>query len=253
VDALREAIPGVFIMARLYEDFRGGRRITADQFAQKFMPRSPGQQPSDLQRLYDKGVRYFEVHNEPNLVEEGFGASWASGEDFAAWFVDVVRLLKLWYPEAKWGLPGLSPGPAAPGTRPQDMWAFMDECRPAIALADWLGVHHYFKDMDEMRAGIENIVRAYRRRWPNRLVMVTEFSNPNPTLPKEVKGQQYGAYYDLLEQIQGLAAAFSYVVSGSDPDIRSEYWVTESGAATPIVYAVAAAAGAMLGTLTPLR
>ena len=48
----------------------------------------------DLVPFYSRGVRYFEVHNEPNLVPEGWTQSWSDGQSFGAWFLDVVNRLR---------------------------------------------------------------------------------------------------------------------------------------------------------------
>ena len=243
---LRQLNRDIFITARLFEDFRtpGGqpRAISARVFAEKFRPNPAGQQPTDFQRLYEQGIRYVEVHNEPNLTTEGFGpgGSWNSGAEFSAWFLEVIDRLRAWFPDALWGFPGLSPGAAIPSVRPQEMWDFLAQCAPAIAASDWLGVHQYFANTTEMKDGLEKIVRAYRRHWPDKLLMITEFSNPIKTVSKATKGQQYVAYYQMLEEIPGVGAAFAYVVSASDPAFQSETWREENGAITPIVAAVGA-------------
>ncbi|MCZ7543990.1 MAG: M23 family metallopeptidase [Anaerolineae bacterium] len=242
VTRLRKTNPDMFVVVRLFESFStpaGPRKITAEEFANKFRPNPPGQSPTDLQRFYEMGVQYYEVHNEPNLTNEGFGqtGSWNSGAAFAAWYLAVIDRLRAWFPDARWGFPGLSPGDVVPG-RPMAMWDFLDECEDAIAASDWLGVHQYFKDFAEMEDGFNQIVKRYRRRWPDKLLMVTEFSNPIKGVPKMVKGQQYVTYYRMAEEVPGLGAAFAYVVSASAPEFQDETWREESGAITPIPEAV---------------
>lgn len=240
VARLRQINPDMFIVIRLFEDFRspaGPRRITAEEFANKFRPNPPGQGPTDFQRFYEQGIRYAEVHNEPNLNNEGFGGSWNSGAEFGAWYLEVIDRLRAWFPDAMWGFPGMSPGAVVPG-RPQEMWDFLSQCEDAIAASDWLGVHHYFKDLDEMADGFEHIVGEYRRRWPKKMLMVTEFSNPIKDVPKPVKGQQYVEYYRRTAQIPGVAAAFAYVVSASDAAFQAETWREEDGSITSIAAAV---------------
>ncbi len=240
VARLRQINPDMFIGVRLFEDFRspvGPRCITGAQFAEKFRPAPAGHTPTDFQRFYTQGVRYVEVHNEPNLASEGFGGSWNSGAEFAAWYLEVVERMRAWFPDALFGFPGLSPGAVAPG-RPQEMWDFLAGCEAAITASDWLAVHQYFRDFAEMEEGFNRIVGEYRRRWPDKLLMVTEFSNPIQGVPKAIKGQQYVAYYRLAGQIPGVAAAFAYVVSASDPAFQDETWREEDGGITPIPDAV---------------
>src|SRR5690606_41207483 len=42
----------------------------------------------NVRRFYEQGVRFFEVHDEPNLTVQGYGTSWRSGEEFGDWFLD---------------------------------------------------------------------------------------------------------------------------------------------------------------------
>jgi len=39
-----------------------------------------------IQLFMAKGVRYFEVHNEPNLPQEGLGVAWLNAPGFATWY-----------------------------------------------------------------------------------------------------------------------------------------------------------------------
>jgi hypothetical protein len=79
----------------------------------------------------------------------------------------------------------------------------------------------------------------YRRRFPDKLLFITEFSNPEPGTPKEVKGEQYARYYQHLRSIPGIGAAFSFVLSSSFGFV-SETWRLEDGSVTPIPALVAA-------------
>jgi hypothetical protein len=78
------------------------------------------------------------------------------------------------------------------------------------------------------------------------LLFITEFSNPEPATPKQVKGEQYARYYQHLRSIPGLGAAFSFVLSASS-GFDSETWRLEDGAVTPIPALV----GARRDTVSP--
>src|SRR5690606_6780557 len=108
VDQLRSIQPEMFILVRLFADLRF-RRVTADEFADWAI--------SDAQPFYARGVKCFEIHNEPNLVAEGWGQSWQNGGEFSDWFLRVYARLKAAYPDAQLGYPGLSPGPQLNGIR----------------------------------------------------------------------------------------------------------------------------------------
>jgi hypothetical protein len=227
VDRCRELLdaPDLFLLARLFADFQGGRVVRAEQFAEW--------QKHDMERLYARGLRYFEVHNEPNLNLEGFGASWRNGNEFEDWFLQVVDILRPLFPDARFGFPGCSPGGGIHGRR-QGMWSFLDQCEAAIAEANWLGVHCYWTDEEDMRSREDGLgFLEYQRRWPDKLLFITEFSNPSPQVDMRTKGGQYLEYYRLLRQNTGIGAAFSFVLSSS-ADFPHESWRREDGEMTVI-------------------
>ena len=91
VDRLRADNPRVFILVRLFASF-DGRVVRADEFAEWMI--------GDMAPFYDRGLRYFEIHNEPNLRPEGWTQSWADGAAFGAWFIAVRNRLKQVYPRS---------------------------------------------------------------------------------------------------------------------------------------------------------
>ena len=70
VDKLRAIRGDMFIMVRLFADFRN-RTVRSDEFASWL--------EGDMANFYNRGVRYFELHNEPNLQIEGWKYSWQDG------------------------------------------------------------------------------------------------------------------------------------------------------------------------------
>jgi len=225
VDRIRAINPDCFFLARLFADFGNGRVVPAAEFARW--------QIDDMRRLYDKGVRYFEVHNEPNLTMEGFGANWRNGDGFEAWFLEVVSSLKSAFPEAKFGFPGCSPGQDASGVR-QDMWRFLEQCETAIAEADWIGVHCYWRNEAEMLSSAGGLgFQEYQRRWPDKLFFITEFSNPSPQVDMQTKGRQYVQFFRILRHRPGFGAAFCFVLSAST-GMSHETWRHEDGRTTAI-------------------
>ena len=212
-----------FQVVRLFADFQNGRRVTAREFAEW--------QVADLDRWYRCGVRYFEIHNEPNLTSEGTGVCWADGREFAGWWLEVRDTLRARFPGCKWGFPGCSPG-AAMRIR-LEAAQFLAEARPAIEAADWVGVHCYWIDAADMHreSGGMGFLR-YIRDYPTKPLMITEFSNPTDQDARE-KGYQYAAYYQLLREYPQIGAAFSFAISG--PGWEREAWVREDGTCTGIV------------------
>jgi murein DD-endopeptidase MepM/ murein hydrolase activator NlpD len=225
LDRLRQIDPNLFVMVRLFADFRG-RVVRSDEFASWV--------EDDLRQFYSRGVRYIEVHNEPNLQIEGWKFSWQDGRQFGSWFSDVVRRLKSKFPEARFGYPGLSPGASISGQR-VDSWAFLGQSDEAIrASADWIACHCYWINDADMLSPTGGLVyEEYRRRYPNKLLFITEFSNPTEGTNTRIKGQQYVAYYNRLRNLAGLGAAFAFVLSAS-ANFPHEAWRLEDGTITDI-------------------
>lgn len=224
IDRLRQINPNMFIMVRLFADFRN-RNVRSDEFASWVV--------GDMAQFYDRGVRYFEVHNEPNLQIEGWKYSWQDGREFGNWLTDVMRRLRDRFPEAKLGYPGLSPGENISGQR-MDSWAFLGQSDSAANAADWVGCHCYFIDETAFNAPTGGLVyEEYRRRYPNKLLFITEFSNPAGNVDTRTKGQQYVNYYKRLRIAPGIGAAFAFVLSAS-AYFPSEAWRLEDGTLTDI-------------------
>ncbi len=224
VDTARSINPEIFIMVRLYTDFRN-RMMRASEFA--------GSVEYDLRRFYQKGVRYFEVHNEPNLTPEGYGLSWSNGREFGEWFMEVVGILRAKFPEAKFGWPGVSPGVNMTGMR-FDSQAFLANAGNIIGQADWIGCHCYWTNESEMMSPDGGLgYQFFREQWPDKLVLITEFSNPAPHVATSTKGQQYVKYYRHLRDQAGVGAAFAFV-SSAPTSFQNEVWRDELGNLTPI-------------------
>jgi hypothetical protein len=224
VEGARAVTPSMFVLGRLTVSVQG---------------RVP--QPADFvrlveysaRRLYDCGVRYFEIHNEPNLMPEGYGTSWRGGREFGEWFLHVVGMLRPGFPGAQFGWPGLSPGPTVEGMR-LDHRSFLEDARNEIRQADWIGCHCYWQDEASMlseEGGLGYLV--YRRLWPDKLLLITEFSNTASGADGSAKGNQYLKYYEYLRNQPGIGAAFAFGASASSRH-PSEVWRSEDGRLLPI-------------------
>lgn len=206
-----------FYLCRLFESFNG-RHVPVSEFVRAVIP--------DITPLVEAGVEYFEFHNEPNLTHEGLNAhgitgSWSNGAEFAQYFIEGRQRLKQQFPNIKIGFPGLSPGPSTEyqfghdrGFRLSDS-AFLEGAVAGIQAADFVGIHAYYLSMEELRNQAIELVRSYRRRWPDKLLFVTEFSNPSGAIPAIEKGRQARAFYELCNQIPGVGAAYYFIVSGT--------------------------------------
>jgi len=225
VGRLRELDPTMFILARLSTDLVDGHVVPADVFVD--------QQTESIQALYERGVRYYEIHHEPNLSSGGFGASWHNGDDFELWFLDAIGLLRTRFPDARYGFPGCAPGAEIHGKR-EDMWRFLSRCETAVEVADWIGVHCYWEDEEGFRSPDGGLAYAeYRRRWPHKLFFATEFGNVSLESDSATKGSQYVEYYRDLRNQANLGAAFCFVLSAAT-GYGHEVWRREDGQMTAI-------------------
>ncbi len=211
-----------FFLCRLFESWNG-RHVPVEDFVNTVA--------TDIARLVNAGVEYFEFHNEPNLTHEGLMAegvkgSWRNGAEFAQYFIRGRKLLKARFPNIKVGFPGLSPGPDAKyqfgpdsGFRMNDR-DFLEGAKLAMRAADFLCVHAYYISMEEVRTDAIELVKRYRRRFPDKLIFVSEFSNPNPQkkFPAAEMGKQAKEFYRLCNEIPGVGAAYYFIVSGSGWD-----------------------------------
>lgn len=98
------------------------------------------------------------VHNEPNIVGEGFGSAWETGHEFGGWFAQVAAIYRAELSGCKLGFPALSPGGSVPAVR-TDEETFAKQARAAMLSADWIGVHYYWTKPDG------SDIAPLRSRW----------------------------------------------------------------------------------------
>jgi murein DD-endopeptidase MepM/ murein hydrolase activator NlpD len=224
INRLKAVNPAIFLMARLHYKLPQERTKPSD-WAASMIP--------DMQKLYQLGIKYYEIHRSPNLYSEGWGESWSSGSEFARWWLDVRNLLRDRYGDAKFGFPGLSMGEKINGHR-YDAEAFLDEADEVIVNADWIGVNCHWWNEQEMDMEHKGLgYKLMRRRYPNKLIFITEFSNVNELESLKEKGRQYVAFYRNLRAEPGVGAAFSNVMSSQNAYGR-QCWRHEDGEITDV-------------------
>ena len=205
---------------------------------------------------YANGVRYFEVHNEPNIpanptdpVGDGLGTAWMGPEEFAEWFSRVMDELRKIRPDAYYGFPGLAPR----GSQFADfggglilvngqklVWntdRWLTVCKPIVmAKTDWVGVHCYWQFDGGGLFGVENpdsggmYWQRYKAQFPGKLLFITEFSNNGGAISHADKGRQYAKYISLLRREKSIGAAFGYAIYwATDPNREGWVFVNESG------------------------
>ena len=232
IQRLRQIQPEVFLMARMTHPFDEGA-LTGKAWAAALMP--------DFARLAEQGVQYFELQHAPNLQQFGWRTAWRSGEEFGEWWMEAAALLRSRFPSARFGFPGISPGGQVAGQR-MDADIFMDGADLAMTLADWIGVHCYWKSEAEMNAQTHGRYDQFlRQRFPDKLLFITEFGNYNLYTNANVKGREYRQFYQRLREASGIGAAFAQVVSASK-GFSALTWRDETGEPNWIVEEVAARA-----------
>ncbi len=226
ITQLRKIIPNIFIMARISYDL-GQMKVTPQEWV--------GRMSSEISRLYQLGIHYFEIHQSPNLQMFGWNYSWHSGFDFSRWWMDVVGLLRDPFPEAKFGFPGVSPGSQVPGQR-LDSNIFLEQADEGVNTADWIGVNCFWSNETEMLLSTKGAYYEYvRERFPDKLLFITEFANVNEMTNPYVKGDEYVKYYQKLRDLPGFGAAFSQIMFSLYGNLR---WRTEDGELSQIPYRV---------------
>ena len=221
INQLRQIRSDMFIVARLFfsVDFNSRARFNASDFV-NFVN-------NGFEACYEAGVRYFELHNEPNLDIEGNSWNWANGAQFGDWLSQVIALLRQRHGDLQLGYPGLSPQPNVPD--------FLTGSATAIAQCDWIGVHSYWQQpanqppwpIDGLNAGA--FWRTYRDRFPDKLLMITEFSNNSKDVSDSDKGNQYVQYYRMLRAEPNVGAAFAFALNWPGQDKNREGWVFNNG------------------------
>ncbi len=201
-----------FILARLFAKFHENRSV--ESFVDEVI------RPTS--QLYGAGVRYFEVHNEPNIrQEEGMWIAWQNGREFGDFFVKARAQLKRHFPDALFGWPGVSDGPDASypdGTPVRYEGArFRKEADFAMQKADFICMHTYWGHFGLTYQDSLNDVKRYADQFPDKVIFVTEFSNNNPDVDKADKGREYIKFYTQAKRQlpSNVGALFSFVLSSS--------------------------------------
>jgi len=163
--------------------------------------------------------------------------NWRDGAEFGSWFTQVLAILRQRCPEGKFGFPGLSPQFSPPDTpvlsAESDVYRFLTGAAPAIAQSDWVGVHCYWQNDSDGHWGMQSesdgmFWKQFRTRFPDKLLMITEFSNNNASVNPAEKGRQYARYFQLLRDEPNLGAAFAFALSWPGQDANREGWVLNS-------------------------
>lgn len=179
-----------------------------------------------------------EVHNEPNLVQEGLGLSWEDGNKFGIWLRDVINLYKTRseLTSVSYMYPGLSPGGTVAGVR-QDSTAFLQQSISSGVMnhVNAMGVHAYWSAGFPMQSAINHVNQT--KNTTGKPTYVTEASiNDRPSV---LTPQQYGDQYAEFIQSVAVEGIYFFVGSASNSYFEPETWVRTNGTSKGIAASLA--------------
>jgi len=171
-----------------------------------------------------------ELHNEPNLVQEGWGVSWGNGHEFGVWLQDVTRLHRQVIPAGvQLVYPGLSPGGDVTSNGipiRTDSYRFLNDSAFALSGLDALAVHCYWSNNWPMQLAYDHL------DWHNSFnkpLWVTEASRndrpPTPPLSDAQYAAEYVTFWRGLQARPLARGVMYFVASASDSYYAPECWV----------------------------
>lgn len=176
-----------------------------------------------------------ELHNEPNLVEEGLTQSWADGTQFGNWLKQVVQLFKQRWPNLNYIYPGLSPGGTLANVR-QDSTQFLQQSinTGVFDLLDGCGVHAYWSSAYPVSGAINHV--NLTKSMTGEKAYVTECSiNDRPAV---WSASEYGRQYAQFIKSVAVESISFFVGSASNQYFAPECWVSETGVSKGIATAL---------------
>lgn len=229
--------PGAQWIVRAFLDF-GGRVITPQQFYNDTKPDVLRAVNALRQAGVPDGRIHIELHNEPNLVDEGWRASWANGREFGDWLIALLGLYRPLLPNVRFMYPGLSPGGDIPGVRTASS-GFLNDSSHALTFCDDLGVHAYWSQGYPMSQALGHVDAHAPRGKP---IWITEASrNDRPvTVPDAQYASEYRLFWQELRKRPLVRGVTYFVASASNPYFHPECWVV-NGASRGIAAAIRSA------------
>ncbi len=206
---LRQEHPEALLVGRLYADMSAGAWSAAD-FISHFAPR--------IAELRDS-VTWFEIHNEPNLdaatagYSEGFGASDADADRFAAWLEEVLAGLRAQFPWARW----VFPGQASP--RYTEFW---NRLLPTIQKFDAWGVHCYWEGDNHLHPYFGLCYTYAHYLAPALPIIITECGDATPGRAPAEKLSRLLVWFAELEKYDYVIGSALYILGNTTDLARGQ-------------------------------
>jgi len=217
VQLLATTHPEAHFVVRAFLSF-GGRNISPGKFLEDTL--------TDVRRTLEqlRGRQVVvELHNEPNVVEEGLGSSWSDGATFSLWWRELLKRYRQALPGVRFIFPGLSMGTTVTGVK-LDHIQFLEANRAAVEAADGIAVHVYWSDVVTMEQALDQI-DDYISRFRSRSIWITEASRKGRGLPPQRLAQEYLRFWRELQTRPVVQGVTYFVASASNPDFANEVWV----------------------------
>jgi hypothetical protein len=212
--------PNATYIVRAFLSF-GGRKVTPDQFYEWTI----GDVFRTVDALFARGVGkdrlFLELHNEPNLVDEGLVSSWADGKEFGSWLSVVASKYKQALGnKVQLVYPGLSPGDSIANVR-QESNAFFLASKFVLSgsVIDAVGIHGYWSpgyDPLTHPYAIMKTVNWYNANANGMPLHITEASNNSGSVSFDVKATQYVDIWNQLKSKPNVKTISFFVLSASN-------------------------------------
>jgi len=166
---------------------------------------------------------WIEIHNEPNLVVEGWTTSWQNGTQFAAWLKAVKTRYEQQFPLVHYVYPGLSPGEDVAGVR-MGSTSFLADSETAVTACDAVGVHCYWSQAWPMSTAFSYLDSYQRFDMPT---WITESSrnDPVPQVSWARYAAEYSDFWRGLNTRPWVKGVTYFVASALETSFQAECWV----------------------------
>lgn len=211
------------VVIRAFLDF-GGRDVSAQDFYNwtiNDVIRSVRAVPSGRKI-------WIELHNEPNLVAEGFGSSWVSGAEFADWVKAVLSLYRQSIAEdVKYISPALSPVTFS-GDFGQSHDEFLAGYSACFNLFDSIGVHSYWSQSSRFSAAVAHVYGYNRYNKPLAVTESSRVDRPR-VVPEAQISREYYEFWEQMKTLGNVQILTFFVASASNDYFDPECWIDQQG------------------------